>query len=51
MKTLYLLGQCLSKHDLICLLDPVHARPPHWGGGLGQDSLLALAYFRAIFPY
>ena len=42
MKTLCLLGQSLSKHDLVCLLGPVHACPSFWGGGLEQDRLLAL---------
>ena len=42
MKTLYLLGQSLSKHDLVCLPGPVHACPLFWGGGLEQDRLRAL---------
>ena len=42
MKTPHLLGQSLSKHDLVCLLCPVYARPPFWGRGLEQDRPLAL---------
>ena len=42
MKTLHLLEQSLSKHDLICSLGPELTRPPCWGEGLEQDRLLAL---------